>query len=142
MKIIYNTRIFCRSIILLEEFNCLHVELSYKNKVKRSWLYYKLYIVYRTNERGKSNRSCHKPALKCFYSFYFSVKNGRWDTITQKCICAYNLQNATGIYLSESCRKSNGVSVEKIQIFPMFNLPRRQNEIFHSFEIFLYVCMY
>ena len=92
-----------------------------------------------TNERGKSNRGCHKPSLKCLYSFYFSVKNGRWDTITQKCICAYNLQNATGIYLSESCRKSNGVSAEKIQIFAMFNLPRRQNEIFHSFEICLYV---
>ena len=28
-----------------------------------------------TNERGKTNRDCHKPALKCFYSFYFSDKN-------------------------------------------------------------------
>ena len=100
------------------------------------------YLIGYTNERGKSNRGWHKPALKCFYSFYFSVKNGRWDTITQKCIYAYNLQNVTGIYLSESCKKSNGVSAEKIQIFAMFNLPRRQNEIFHSFEICLYVCMY
>ena len=31
--------------------------------------------------REKLNRGCHKPALKCFYSFYFSVKNRRWDTI-------------------------------------------------------------
>ena len=99
------------------------------------------YWVDYTNERGKPNRGCHKPALKCFYSFYFSVKNGRWDTITEKCIYAYNLHNVTGIYLSESCKKSNGVSAEKIQIFAMFNLPRRQNKIFHSFEIFLYVCM-
>ena len=80
MKIIHDIRIFCRSIVLLEEFNCLHVESSYKNKSQK-------------NERGKPNRGCHKPALKCFYSFYFSVKNGRWDTITQKCIYAYNLQN-------------------------------------------------
>ena len=33
-------------------------------------------------EWGKPNGGCHKPALKCFYSFYFSVRNGRWDTIT------------------------------------------------------------
>ena len=100
------------------------------------------YWVDYTNEKGKPSRGCQKPAFKCFYSFYFSVKNGRWDTITQKCIYAYNLQNVTGIYLSESCKKSNGVSAEKIQIFAMFNLPRRQNEIFHSFEICLYVRMY
>ena len=93
-----------------------------------------------TNERGKPNRGCHKPALKCFYSFYFPVKDGMWDTINQKCIYAYNLLNFTGIYLSESCKKSNGASAEKIQIW--FNLPRRQEEIFHSFEICLYVCMY
>ena len=28
------------------------------------------------NERGKTNRGCHKPALKSFYSFYFSVRIG------------------------------------------------------------------
>ena len=28
-----------------------------------------------TNERGKPNRGCHKSALKCFYSFDFSIKN-------------------------------------------------------------------
>ena len=39
-----------------------------------------------TYERGKPNRGCHKIGLKCFYSFYFSVKNGRWDTITEECI--------------------------------------------------------
>ena len=72
-----------------------------------------------TNERGKPNGGCHKPALKCFYSFYFSVKNGRWDTITKKCIYAYNLLNVTDINLSESCKKSNGVSAEKIQRFVM-----------------------
>ena len=32
---------------------------------------------------------------------------------------AYNLHNVSGIYLSESCKKSNGVSAEKIQIFAM-----------------------
>ena len=72
-----------------------------------------------TNERGKSNRGCHKPTLKCFYSFYFSVKKGRWDTITEKCIYAYNLLNVTDINLSESCKKSNGISAEKIQRFVM-----------------------
>ena len=35
-----------------------------------------------TNVGGEPNRGCHKPALRCFYSFYFSVKNGRWDAIT------------------------------------------------------------
>ena len=35
-----------------------------------------------TNEGGEPNRGCHKPALRCFYSFYFSVKNGRRDAIT------------------------------------------------------------
>ena len=75
------------------------------------------YWVDYTNERGKPNRGCPKPALKCFYLFYFSVKNGRWDTITLKCIYGYNLHNVTGIYLSEGCEKSNGVSAEKIQIF-------------------------
>ena len=37
--------------------------------------------------------------------------------MTQKCIYAYNLQNVTGIYVSESYKKSNGVSAEKIEIF-------------------------
>ena len=77
------------------------------------------YLIGYTNERGKSNRGWHKPALKCFYSFYFSVKNGRWDTITENCIYAYNLLNVTGIYLSERCKKSNVVSEEKIQRFVM-----------------------
>ena len=117
--------------------------LNWAMKIKSKESDYTInYWVDCTNERGKSNKGCDKPALKYFFSFYFSVKNGRWDTITQKCICVHNLQNVTGIYLSESCRKSNGVSAEKIQIFAMFNLPRRQNEIFHSFEICLYVCMY
>ena len=71
-----------------------------------------------TNQRGKPNRGSHKPALEYFYS-YFSVKNGRWDTITQKCIYAYNLLNVSGIYPRESCKKSNCVSAEKIQIFAM-----------------------
>ena len=71
------------------------------------------------NERGKSNKACHKPALKCF-SFYFFVKNGWWDTITKKCIYAYNLLNVKGA-------KSNGVSAEKIQ---------------RSFTLLKYVCMY
>ena len=57
-----------------------------------------------TNERGKANRGCHKPALKCFYLFYFSVKNGGEDTITEKCIYACNLMNVTGIYLSEAVK--------------------------------------
>ena len=56
------------------------------------------------NERGKPNTGCNKPALKCIYSFYFSVKNGRWDTITEKCIYAYNLLNVTGINLSEAVK--------------------------------------
>ena len=72
-----------------------------------------------TNERGKPNRSCHNPALKCFYSFYFSVKNWRSDTITQKSIYVYNLLNVTVICLGESCKKSNGVGAGKIQIFAM-----------------------
>ena len=77
------------------------------------------YWVDYTNDRGKPGWGYNKPDLKCFYSFYFSVKDGRWDTITQKCIYAYNLQNVTCIYLSESCKKSNGLSAEKIQIFAM-----------------------
>ena len=77
------------------------------------------YLIYYTNERGKPNRGCHKPALKCFYSLYFSVKYERWDTITEKCIYEYNLLNVIGINLSESCKKSNGVSAEKIQLFVM-----------------------
>ena len=114
LKIIHNTRIFCRSIILLEEFNCLHVDWTVKKSEKKLtalnyWIDY-------TNERGKPNRCCHKPALKCFCSFYFSVENGRWSTITQKCFYAYKLLNITGIYLSESCKKSNGVVTEKINI--------------------------
>ena len=72
-----------------------------------------------TYERGKPNRGCHKPALKCFYSLYFSVKYGRWDTITDKYIYAYNLLNVTGISLSESCKKSNGASADKIKKFVM-----------------------
>ena len=59
------------------------------------------YLIDYTNERGKPNRGCHKPALKWFYSFYFSVKNGRLDTITEKCIYAYNLLNVTDINLSK-----------------------------------------
>ena len=35
------------------------------------------YQICYTNERGKPNRCCDKPALKCFHAFYFSVKNGR-----------------------------------------------------------------
>ena len=31
----------------------------------------------------------------------------------------YNLPNLTGNYLSESCKKSNGVKAEKIQRFVM-----------------------
>ena len=42
------------------------------------------------------------------------------DTIAEKhlCIivCAYSLLNVTGINLSESCKKSKGVTAEKIQI--------------------------
>ena len=72
-----------------------------------------------TNEGGKPNRGCHKPALKRFYSFYFSVKNGRWDTITEKSIYAYNLLNITDINLSEGSKKSYGISAEKIQRFVM-----------------------
>ena len=72
-----------------------------------------------TNERGKPNGGCHKPDLKCFYSFYYSAKNGGWDTITGKYIYAYNLLNVTDINLSESCKKSNGVSADKIQRFVM-----------------------
>ena len=70
-----------------------------------------------TNEKRQANRGSLKPALECFYSFYFSVKNGGSDTITEKCIYAYNLMNVTCIYLSESCKKSNDVSAEKIQRF-------------------------
>ena len=59
----------------------------------------------------------------------FFRQNGKWDTITQKCIYAYNSLNVTGIYLSESCEKSNGVIAEKIQRFLMvwFTLTTKQN---------------
>ena len=53
-----------------------------------------------TNERGKPNRSCHKPALKCFYSFYFmSRMEGKIATITEKCIYAYDFLNVTDIMM-------------------------------------------
>ena len=94
--------------------------LNWAIKVKSKEADYTInYWIDYTNERVKPNRGCHKPALKCFYLFYFSVKNERRDAITQKCIYAYTLQNLAGIYLSESCKKSNGVIAEKIQIFAM-----------------------
>ena len=93
-----------------------------------------------TNEGGKPNRGCNKPGLKCFYSFYFSVKNGKWDTITQKCIYAYNLLNVTGIYQSESCKKSNGVSAENIQ--NICNGLIYQEDKTRSFTFLKYACMY
>ena len=49
----------------------------------------------------------------------FFCQDGSWDYITKKCIYAYNLLNVAGINLSESCKKSNGVSAEKIQRFVM-----------------------
>ena len=67
------------------------------------------YSIDYTNGREKPDRGCHKPALKCSYSFYFSVKNRRWHNITQNCVYAYNLLNVTGIYLSESCKMSNSL---------------------------------
>ena len=90
-------------------------------------------INYCTNERGKSNSGCHRPTLKCFYSFFFLSRMKGEIPLPRSLLVS--------IYLSESCKKSNGVSAEKIQIFAMFNLPRRQNKIFHSFEICLYVCI-
>ena len=40
----------------------------------------KIWLV--TSLTSKSNSNNNKLVLKCFYSFYFSVKNGGWDTIT------------------------------------------------------------
>ena len=98
------------------------------------------YWVGYTNERGEPNRGCHKPALKCFYSFYFSVKNGRWDTITQKCIYACNLQNVTGIYLSESCKKVKWCNCRKDSNI-CNGLMYLDNKA-RSFTLLKYVCMY
>ena len=90
----------------LYEFHCLRIELSYKNKVKRNWLY-----------RELLNRLYQ---LKRFYSFKFSVKNGRWDTITvPRSVFMHIIWWLDSINLSESCKKSNGVSAEKIQRFVM-----------------------
>ena len=94
-----------------------------------------------TNERGKPNRGCHKRVFKCFTSFYFSVKNVRWwDTITQKCIYAYNLLNVTGIYLSESCVKGKWCKCRKD--WDICNGLIYLDHKTRSFTLLKYVCIY
>ena len=56
--------------------------------------------------------------LTCFYSFNFRVKNGRWDTLPTS-VSLHIQFDVTGINLSESCKKSNKVSAEKIERFIM-----------------------
>ena len=127
------------------EKNLIVPMLNWAIKIKSKEAGYTInYWIDYTNDRGKPNRGCHKPALKCFYLFYFSVKNGRWDTITGKCIYAYNLLNVTGMYLSESCEKSNGVSEEKIQRFCncLIYLDHKTRSFSLLKCVCIYVCMY
>ena len=100
------------------------------------------YSIDYTNGREKPDRGCHKPALKCSYSFYFSVKNRRWHNITQNCVYAYNLLNVTGIYLSESCKKVIWCNCRKDSSI-CYGLIYLDNKTI-SFTLLkcLYVCMY
>ena len=95
--------------------------LNWAIKVKSKETYYAVnYWIYYSNEREKPNRRCHKPAWKCFYSFYFSVKNGRWDTITvPRSVSTHINCWLLLILIWKSYKKSNGVSAEKIQRFAM-----------------------
>ena len=69
-----------------------------------------------------------------FISFFCQEWNVRYH-YREVHLYAYNLLTVTGINL-RSCKKSNRVSAEKIQCLD------DKNEIFHSFEICLYVCNY
>ena len=91
--------------------NLIVIMLNWAVKIKSKEAHYTInqWIDY-TNERRKPNRGCHKPALKCFYSFYF-LSRMEGDIPLPRSV--------TGIYLSKSCKTSNSVSAGKIQIFAM-----------------------
>ena len=71
------------------------------------------YCIYYTNERGKPKRGYHKPALKCFYSFYFcQERKVRYYYCTEKYIYAHNLLTVTVLIWAKAV-KSEMVQVQR-----------------------------